>query len=241
MSEIASQLFANEYDENEQPMAGSLTVATESDADDHEWEQSADRNRSDKDEGRNSNMTTLAMAFIHKEGEVDYIQQFGSLTSRSNREKSAASRGSHILKEALSNTDTSIDHFQAAILTDWTKAKVRTRHTSAKDGPLRSMTVTQGMKVRQAQTTNDNDVGPRRNQIYLSASMPPGINTTQISTLYPSQFPVLIHSGPSPSPITVGGGAQKINKLNRTVQIASQQIQRTKADQDLDSTIGLVL
>ncbi|KAK2944230.1 hypothetical protein BLNAU_20840 [Blattamonas nauphoetae] len=161
-------------------------------------------------------MTTLAMAFIHKEGEVDHIQQSGSLTSRSNREKSAASRGSNILNEALSNTDTSIDHFQAAILTDWTKAKAKTRRTSAKDGPLLSMTFTQGVTVRQAQTTNDNDVGPRRNQIDLSASMPPGTNTTQISTLYPSQFRILIQSGSFPSTITVGGGAQTINKLNRT-------------------------
>ncbi|KAK2952874.1 hypothetical protein BLNAU_12195 [Blattamonas nauphoetae] len=217
-----------------------MTVATESDADDHEWELSANGSRADKDEGQNSNMTTLAMAFIHKEGEVDHIQQFGSLTSRSNREKSAASRGSSIFNEALSNTDTSIDHFQAAILTDWTKAKAKTPHILTKDGLLLSMTFTQGMQVRQAQTTKNNDVGPRRNQIDLSASMPPGTNTTQISTLYPSQFPIMIHSGSSPSTITVGGGAQTINKLHRTVQIASLQIQRKKADQDLDSTFGLV-
>ncbi|KAK2945121.1 putative DHHC zinc finger protein [Blattamonas nauphoetae] len=240
MSGIASQPFANEYDENEQPMAGSPTVATESDADDHEWELSADGSRADKDERQNSNMTTLAMTFIRKEGEVENIQQFSSLTSRSNRKNSAASRGSNIFNEALSNTVTSIDHFQAAILTDRTKARARTRPNSAVDGPLLSMTYTQGMKVRQAQTTNDNDVGPSRNQIDLSASMPPVTNTTQISTLYPSQFPFQMHSGPSPSTITVGGGAQKINKLNRTVQIASPQIKRKKADQDLDSTIGHV-
>ncbi|KAK2941460.1 hypothetical protein BLNAU_23638 [Blattamonas nauphoetae] len=147
-----------------------MTVATESDADDHEWELSADGSRADKDEGRNSNKTTLAMTFIHKEGEVDYIPQF------------------------------------AAILTDRTRVKAKTRHTSAKDEPLLSMTFTRGVKVRQAQTTYDNDVGPRRNQIDLSASMPPGTNTTQISTLYPSHFPILIHSGSFPSTITVGGG-----------------------------------
>ncbi|KAK2959181.1 putative DHHC zinc finger protein [Blattamonas nauphoetae] len=172
------------------------------------------------DTGRTS---SLAMSFVRKEGEVENVRSYSSLSSQ--RPPSAA-KANNIFGTALSSTVTSIDHFHAARLTKM-RDSVRPRPVSA-FGTF--STNTHALSINGATSSVGGDLnGPGS----LSATMP-NIRS-DANTLFNTQMHALNTQGPSPSVVTRANARKgKRDTAKATLSVSSSDITHTN---QLDSTM----